>query len=276
MKKPRHTVFIATLICICTLVQCQPALACSPSTDTIFSYTNHPDFPFSKYAAGNIGIPEKHYARSYLTVAYRYWSDKPLTNEEQQSALSVWNHRLSDNTDGCAMDTSEWLKARKLVPTTPKLDEISTSRMVSSDDSNSWNTYCNCQTSAFETAAVTLKNRIAKYGATSPTVASWLQAQDAVFSNCGNITYDKAPPLNIPAALPTTADTAAQQDRAYQIAAAHFYSQQFPAARAEFEAIAKDPASPWNSIPSSTLDGSRSDAIKGFEQNVDGRSSATD
>src|SRR5262249_12509406 len=44
------------------------------------------------------------------------------------------------------------------------------------------------------------------------------------------------------------ADLLSKQDRAYQIAAAHFYAQQLEAARQEFEAIAGDDASPWKQI----------------------------
>jgi hypothetical protein len=45
--------------------------------------------------------------------------------------------------------------------------------------------------------------------------------------------------------LPADADSALKADRAYQIAAAHFYAKMYDTANKEFIAIAQDPNSPW-------------------------------
>lgn len=60
----------------------------------------------------------------------------------------------------------------------------------------------------------------------------WVSAQDQVFSNCGGKAHV------IPASL-NSGDAQLRADRAYQIAAAHFYCQNFDEASAEFDAIAK-------------------------------------
>ncbi len=51
-----------------------------------------------------------------------------------------------------------------------------------------------------------------------------------------------------PAAAPSNAPDLLRQDRAYQNAAAQFYSAQLDAARVSFQAIAEDAASPWRGI----------------------------
>ena len=48
--------------------------------------------------------------------------------------------------------------------------------------------------------------------------------------------------------LSADAPALAQADRAYQIAAAHFYAGQFVEAEAAFTAIARDSASPWRAM----------------------------
>ncbi len=54
-----------------------PGETCSFGGGPYFTYTLHPDFPMSKYAAGQLGILDHNYARSYLMVAYRYLANKP-------------------------------------------------------------------------------------------------------------------------------------------------------------------------------------------------------
>ena len=101
--------------------------------------------------------------------------------------------------------------------------------------------YANCLPDAFRTAAQTLFQRITRFGPANPQVRDWLGAQDAVFVNCSD-------GAAIPAAAPQTADPLGRVDRAYQIAAAHFYAGAFDTALAEFRAIAADAASPWRTL----------------------------
>jgi len=227
-------------------IQSLPTLACSFSTDTIFTYNYHPDFPLAKYSAGKLGILDSAFARSYLLIAYRYLSGAPLSAKEQQAMQSLWTDRLTSSDYGCTAQTSTWLAARKQVPGASAIDSITTERSISADES--WQTYCNCQTPAFETAAATLKERIAKFGADSAAVKNWLAAQDQVFSNCGHSWSEKQKPAVIPAVSTDVSDPLSKQDRAYQIAAAHFYCQQLDTAQQEFEAIAADTNSPWRQI----------------------------
>jgi hypothetical protein len=225
----------------------QMVLACAFDSQPYFTYTNHPDLPLGPYAKGDLGVVEGTFARSYLCVAYRYFAGKPLSAQEQQDVVSMWNDRLQATDFSCAIDVDPWLKERVLVPGTAKLESIDTAKPVNKDEP--WQTFCNCQSDAFSTASKTLQGLITKYGATSAAVKDWLKAQDEVFGNCGENPYSQEKKTTvIPGPLPLAADPALQQQRAYQIAAANFYAQNYDVARQQFEKIAADPASPWRTI----------------------------
>jgi len=245
MKNKIKSAIAIVSILVTALAPCLPASACSFSTDVYFTFTNHPDFPLRKYAAGELGIIEPTYARSYLLCAYRYLSDKPLTADEQKGFVDLWDKRMTTSDPACPSDTSSWLKLRNSVPGTPKKDEIQTERPVK--DSDSYQSFCNCQTDAFMSATKTLTELIKKYGASSDTVSQWLLAQDMVFSNCGFPSWEPLPP-NIPPELPANAEEILKKQRQYQIAAANFYATNFDTSRKQFEEIAGDTSSPWNHI----------------------------
>ncbi|MGH9449674.1 MAG: hypothetical protein ACRD11_03950 [Terriglobia bacterium] len=99
----------------------------------------------------------------------------------------------------------------------------------------------NCPNQAFHTALETYEVMQARYGASSIIVTNWLEAQTLVFDNCGV-------PGQIPAQLSPTAPAIARADRAYQIAAAHFYAGNYDQAASEFRAIGEDASSPWHAI----------------------------
>lgn len=224
-----------------------PGYSCAFSTDPCFTFTNHPDFPLKNFASGKLGILQSEYARSYLLVAYRYLAGEPLNATEQEAMVSLWDNRLSQSDFSCSTDTSEWLKLRATVPGAPKLQNIYTEKPISKDES--WQTYCNCQPSSFSTAMSTLQGLITKHGIASPEVKEWLKGQDAVFSNCGQAMYsDTKVEPTMPAPLASGASEEMQKQRAYQIAAANFYAQNFETAVKEFDAIASDANSPWKNV----------------------------
>lgn len=241
MKKPLVCALFLTFL---FNVSAPPSQACAFGSDPYFTYTLHPDFPMAKYAAGQLGILENSFARSYLIAAYRYLNNKPLTKEEQNDFVELWKERLNATSYSCSGNAEAWLKLRATVAGVSKIENIDTERPVSKE--NSYETYCNAQTNAFETAEKTLKTLIDKYGIGSEQVKEWVLAQDEVFSNCGSPMYsDKVPKVSIPAELAATADANLKRERAYQIAAANFYAQNFEAARKQFEAIAADADSRW-------------------------------
>jgi len=217
-------------------------LACGPFTlEAVFVYTVHPDYPLEKFAAGRIGVVQPSYARSYLYTAYRYMSGLSFTPDEQKALVELWKDRLDFRGEDPSGWSKVWLEARKKVAGVQDRGEIDVHR--SREKPNEYEYYVNCNKDSFETAAATLNQRIAKYGADSPAMQNWVAAQDAVFSNC---TSGKS----IPDATLPAPDAVLQADRAYQIAAAYFYAADFDEATKSFTAIAEDPASPWKQTAS--------------------------
>ncbi|HSS19443.1 MAG TPA: hypothetical protein VLL54_05160 [Pyrinomonadaceae bacterium] len=230
--------FIAFTLLFALLCQAPSASACGPFTlGAVFSFSVHPEYPLEKFAGGEIGIVQPSYARSYLYVAYRYLNDSKLSETEQQAAVELWRDRLDlrwDFQEESAV--KEWLAARGKVSGVGEAPKFEVYR--NREKPNEYDSYLNCQKDAFETATATLEARIGKLGADSAPVKDWVAAQDLVFQNCSDGQH-------VPSELPASADSAIRADRQYQIAAANFYSGNFPAAKTLFESISHDTSSPW-------------------------------
>ncbi|PYS73175.1 MAG: hypothetical protein DMF69_05515, partial [Acidobacteria bacterium] len=214
--------------------------ACGPSSmEAVFVYTVHPAYPLERYAKGEIGVVQPSYARSYLYVAYRNLSNSPFTPQEQKALTELWNDRLNGVWDPGEQDwIKAWTDARQKVPGVTEAPKIQVYR--SREKPNEYDTYLNCPKDAFDAAITTLNDRVKKYGVDSPAVRTWIDGQDLVFANC-------AEGKQVPQQLATDADALARADRAYQIAAANFYSNGFDEAQKEFAGIASDSSSPWRS-----------------------------
>lgn len=219
-------------------------LACGPFTlEAVFVYTVHPAYPLEKFAGGRIGVVQPSYARSYLYAAYRHLAGLSFTPREEQALVSLWKERLEFNSgeNSYPSDWNKlWLEARRKVVSQNR-EEIDVYR--TREKPNEYENYLNCNKDSFETAAATLNQRLAKYPADSVAMQNWVQAQDQVFSNCSS-------GESIPDPAPANADALMRADRAYQIAAAHFYAAHFDEARKSFEAIAADNDSPWQQTAS--------------------------
>jgi hypothetical protein len=238
MRRARFYPLVAGLLAFVLLLTATPPThACGPfMVEAIFVHTVHPDYPMDRFAAGRIGVVQPTYARSYLYVAYRYLTGSSFTANEQKELTSLWKDRLEF---GWSAGDEDWLKPwlearRKVVSQDPAPISVYRSR----EKPNEYEAYLNCQKDSFDTAIATLNERIAKYGADSANVRTWLEAQDQVFSNCAGGSF-------IPGELPAASDTLVRADRAYQIAAANFYSTNFDEAKKRFESITADGASPW-------------------------------
>lgn len=213
--------------------------ACGPFfTNAIFVYSKHPDFPLENFAAGKLGVVEPNWARSYLVAAYRNLAGDGLSESEAKGIKALWDNRLNNN-DG--IHDQEWIKnwtdARKQVPGVAAPPEIDVYR--NRDKPHEYESYLNCQQDAFENAAATLNERIKRFGTDSAAVRDWLTAQDIVFSNCRG-------GRQIPEAARADQDQLLRADRAYQIAAASFYSTALDEAKQQFDLIARDSSSPWH------------------------------
>ena len=215
-------------------------LACGPfSLDAIFVFTVHPEYPLTNFARGDLGVIQSSYARSYLVAAYRNLSGIAFNQGEQETVVELWKDRL-DFRGG--PDDQEWIQqwnaARAKVSGVGSAPTVDVYRHRQKP--NEYETYLNCQKDAFQSAAATLAARINKYGSDSSVVKQWVGAQDQVFANCSE-------GVHIPEPL-TDGDGMSKADRNYQIAAAQFYSENFPSARHLFEEILHDTESPWHEI----------------------------
>ena len=220
---------VAALMLLCATV----ATPCSFDTTPILFFEVRPDMPIDDYVDGRLGIVQPAYARSHLVVAYRYLSGKPLSDAEREGAGSLLRHRLQE--EGRPADPVEqWERLRSNLRGVEYKWPPSRTRSVA----GAYDSYDNCTDDAFATASKTLAQHMKTYGAASPAVMHWLNAQEMVFANCAEgeariPAWDES----LPAAL--------RADRQYQIAAANFYALRYDDARARFLAIARDRQSPW-------------------------------
>src|SRR5579871_3761657 len=73
--------------------------SCADGPVPFSDFSLHPDVPLTKYAAGRLGIVHPTFARSYLIVAFRYFSGVPLTKDEQFGADLLWRMRVGDESE---------------------------------------------------------------------------------------------------------------------------------------------------------------------------------
>ena len=214
------------------------SFACGPfSVETIFTFTVHPEYPIEKFAAGQIGVLQPTYARSYLYAAYRQLIGDGFSPQEQNALVGLWRDRLDFKWEANDEQWKKvWFTAREKVPGVGQSPTIDVYRHR--EKPNEYETYLNCQQDAFENAAATLAARIKRFGQDSALIKDWVAAQDLVFANCSEGSH-------IPGTTPGESEALARADRNYQIAAANFYAGSFDEAKTLFESISTDTDSPW-------------------------------
>lgn len=263
MKKSK---WISALVVAATLASSLTpvGLACGPFLDdVVLTFGTNPDLPLKKYLGGELGVISPDFAKSYLVVAYRYLSHKPLNKHEQEGVYSLWQHRIGHNYfsnsdgNGVAEDdpTKKWLGARAKIMGEKNQPQIDVDRRVATGDPNNFDTFVNCTAGSFTNANRILAEKVAKHGALSPFVKDWVKAQDLVFCHCGTpggaFSDSKAAKPSEPA-FPEAAKDANDQesihDRQYQHAAALFYAKQYDSAADEFKKISSDASSPYAKV----------------------------
>src|SRR4029077_9455221 len=222
--------------------------ACGPDfTGPIFTSVNGPDAAdYASYVRGNLGILQSTYWHRPLYIAYRNLGGQPFSTSEWKALTEPSAEQASAATDW----VSAWKDARKQIDAQapdPSMYNMGHGVTRQLDQPDTFVQYYNCLDGAFENAVNLLNKRVAQFGAQSAAVKDWLAAQDQVFENCsGGPGYPPKPkPAVIPAAAHKEDPSEIRADRAYQIAAAHFYANDFAAAQEHFAALAKDPASPY-------------------------------
>ena len=245
VRKPlRSTLAVCVVVgLVCT----RPAFSCGPFFEqAIFTYSLHPDLPLASFAQGQLGILQPTYAQSYLYVAYRYLIGMGFNREEQEALLALWNERLNPQAElwdpSASAAVKAWVDARAQIADAGIPPQIKVFKALEARNGQYYfNLFVNCPADAFLTAARTLTERIGQFGASSAEVREWVRGQDQVFGNCSGA-------QTIPSPASPQSPALLRADRAYQIAAAHFYAGNFATAEQLFRDIANDPSSPWRQI----------------------------
>ncbi len=252
MIRSKHSRLLRAAFCL-TLTLTAAAIACGPDfyPDT-FVRTERPDVP-EQYVKGELGLLQPGFARGDLFVAYRYLTGGKLDSTEQTGWTPTIpivereydtrpQERGLNNDPGPAAEEpiKRWVLARRAFRDPPS-EVIAQEGRIEGHTSQGYqyeSNFLNCADDAFRTATQTLEMRARLWGATSTLLLDWLHGQDAVFHNC-------AGEPSSPAAAPAGSPPLLVADRAYQVAAAHFYARAFDSAAREFAAISQDKSSPW-------------------------------
>lgn len=205
------------------------AFACGPDLPyAVFTHARHPDVPLEPFAAGQIGVVQPTWARSYLVVSYRWLSGTPLTADEQAGALRTWRERAQPWwTETKRAGLPDWMAARAKVAGLPKPPRELSAAMAD----GSWQYSFNAGPDAFRLAVRTLNERVAAEGARSAAVRAWAAAQDTVFAISAGGDYRLAEP----------AGARTDPDRIYQLAAVAFHGRIWADAEPRFRVLAQSP-----------------------------------
>ena len=203
---------------------------------------------FTSDAQGMLALPR---TTSGLAVVYRELVGPPLSAAEYDAAEAVRGRRWSDIVAQQLEEIprhwtwdSRWSDRRREIP----VAFLSERRGARVDpyryhtNARRYRGYVCINGDAFRVAIDTLDSLVEQFGVDSAEVASWVRAQDQVFHN------SEADEPDIPAAAAPDEHPLIDAHREYQIAAAHFYSEQFRKAAELFEAIGEDESSPWRSL----------------------------
>lgn len=183
---------------------------------------------------GRLDIVPRDLSPKFYVAAWRALDGKPFDADQAKALLGLPCCDLDSGMDG-AFD--QWQAAHQAVAGKPA-GAVATGRWDNQPGRPGYIPVCG--EDAMRVAARTLRQRAQSHGAKDPWVLDWLAGQDKVFAACGGAKTE--PPM--PAAAPDWL----KRDRAYQIAAAHFYQGRFDQAAEEFGRIAADPDSPWRSL----------------------------
>jgi tetratricopeptide (TPR) repeat protein len=237
--RPRALRFLLCLMAgLAYCVQPSAVYSCGPVFDVaIFTYTEHPDRPYTHFAAGQLGLVLPSFHPRFLYGAYHLLSGQTFSISEKSSLVEMWRGKEMIPSDARGGHDAQlaWQQARAEVAGSERRQLLQTYKQE-----DAFYSFHNCLADAFATAALTLHERVRLYGAHHPALRDWVAAQDTVFENCGGGSFVPDPVRNQDALL--------RADREYQIAAAYFYSSRFDEARGHFQQIAATPSSPWHRL----------------------------
>ena len=251
MNRPMR--LLSGLVLLALFVVPANIFSCSNLVENRFVSKRMPEVPQQSYINGKLGLLWPTFERRYLAIAYRYLDGKPLSAGERDSLIKGTTPILIPG--GMAPPDTPvalWLKARSRALGLKDVQQIE----IQTWKMNGFNGYPNCGDDTFTKAAATVADRAQKFGVGSAAIQDWVSAQDAVFLNCGSADElrwhppDQPPPPKVLHEPPpaTLNNALLKFDRQYQVAAANFYYGDFATAAGGFEAIAREPESPWRTL----------------------------
>jgi hypothetical protein len=220
---------LVTTLLLLLLAHPSDLSSCGPFFSVaVFTRAGMPDNE-TEFFEGKFGILRSTLWRAYLAMAYRRLNGLPMSREQ---AESVGQERAPAETSAQTDPLHIWLEQRMKVPGAKPL-QVEQYRTGAN-----YQSFAGCGNDAFLTAAKTLSALLHEPG---NEAEDWLAAQDQVFSNCSK-------KGTIPDAPPAGSSAPVVADRAYQVAAAYFYQDDWDEAKSRFQQIAADQSSPWHTI----------------------------
>ncbi len=255
-RRPGHSA--GTIAAIALTILCGAARASGDygPPPSRFVAANGADVDSARLESGHVGVIQTGWPRLRLYAAWRAMAldAKGLPGP----ALPVGTlDRLTDPKPDATADCSgqacvlAWRQAAQAVLVDPQRDNVSGTRL-----SPDYDDYTECAPDAFATATRTLASLRARPDATGERLRAWVDAQDAVFSNCDLPTpvpvnwrddsyrkdlVGRKPTPRIPALLPSSEERVWREQREYQLAAALFHAGRLDEAAKGFQAIAAKP-----------------------------------
>lgn len=228
--------------------------ACGPDFEPdVFTPAMHPQ-QTQAFLRGQLGILQPTYWIAEKVAAYRYLNGGVLSEQEQKAWLQVngvspdWEHMTPEqyqkelNQEKAAEENTpleQWKRLRATVQPDATYELKAWSGWITFGEQSWQASIENCNDQSFSTAVSTWKDRAQRWKGHDAWLHDWVMAQDAVFSNCNGV-------LHMPQDAPAGAPELLQQDRAYQLASAHFYRGEYDEAYTAYLAIAQDASSPWS------------------------------
>lgn len=250
-----------SLACLMALSPVQVTQACAPEFPFYVLTENiRPDLPLSKYADGQLGIVQTSYAKSYLCVAYRYFSNSPLSAAEKKNIMRLWQTRLRDS----ASLTGNYLY-EKATQYLNNRDRILARKKKKDDQWAAYSYTDNINADAFNRTKLRQEELIKKYGLTSALVKEWQTAQDTVF----DVAHDGKKRSLAKLSAAAAADNLLNDCRQYQEAALAFYAKDLALADKLFRGIAADKASPYSLLASYMVARTMANAVTSGDESGD-------
>ena len=255
-RRPGHSA--GTIAAIALTILCGAAYASGDygPPPSRFVAANGADVDSARLESGHVGVIQTGWPRLRLYAAWRAMAldAKGLLGPALPAGtLDRLTDPKPDATEDCSGPACvlAWRQAAQAVLVDPQRDNVSGTRL-----SPDYADYTECAPDAFATASRTLASLRARPDATSERLRAWVDAQDAVFSNCDLPTpipenwrddsyrkdlIDRKPTPRIPALLPSSEEQVWREEREYQLAAALFHAGRLDEAAKAFQAIAAKP-----------------------------------